>query len=136
MSNKVMMLGNEAIARGAYEAGVKLSSAYPEEAGVIEFNRSLSLCDSEVHINDSFTLRDKEEVEFRFLTTEKPLLREPGKLTRPAGRTLFYAPSLKFEAVKVETESYDPNKLCDTEALWQIRLKTMSKDGKFEFKII
>ena len=29
MSEKVMMLGNEAIARGAYEAGVKLSSAYP-----------------------------------------------------------------------------------------------------------
>ena len=29
MSNKAMMLGNEAIARGAYEAGVKLSSAYP-----------------------------------------------------------------------------------------------------------
>ena len=29
MANKQMMLGNEAIARGAYEAGVKLSSAYP-----------------------------------------------------------------------------------------------------------
>ena len=29
MANKVIMLGNEAIARGAYEAGVKLSSAYP-----------------------------------------------------------------------------------------------------------
>ena len=29
MSNKSIMLGNEAIARGAYEAGVKLSSAYP-----------------------------------------------------------------------------------------------------------
>jgi indolepyruvate ferredoxin oxidoreductase alpha subunit len=29
MSNKQIMLGNEAIARGAYEAGVKLSSAYP-----------------------------------------------------------------------------------------------------------
>ncbi len=29
MSNKTIMLGNEAIARGAYEAGVKLSSAYP-----------------------------------------------------------------------------------------------------------
>jgi len=27
--NKTIMLGNEAIARGAYEAGVKLSSAYP-----------------------------------------------------------------------------------------------------------
>lgn len=29
MNEKTMMLGNEAIARGAYEAGVKVSSAYP-----------------------------------------------------------------------------------------------------------
>ena len=29
MSEKVIMLGNEAIARGVYEAGVKVSSAYP-----------------------------------------------------------------------------------------------------------
>ncbi len=29
MDNKIIMLGNEAIARGAYEAGVKVSSAYP-----------------------------------------------------------------------------------------------------------
>ena len=29
MNNKVIMLGNEAIARGVFEAGVKLSSAYP-----------------------------------------------------------------------------------------------------------
>ena len=28
-SEKVIMLGNEAIARGAYEAGVKVSAAYP-----------------------------------------------------------------------------------------------------------
>ena len=29
MSDKIIMLGNEAIARGAYEAGVKVSSSYP-----------------------------------------------------------------------------------------------------------
>ena len=29
MDDKIIMLGNEAIARGAYEAGVKVSSAYP-----------------------------------------------------------------------------------------------------------
>ncbi len=29
MNDKIIMLGNEAIARGAYEAGVKVSSAYP-----------------------------------------------------------------------------------------------------------
>ena len=35
MENKQIMLGNEAIARGAYEAGVKLSSAYPGTPGPI-----------------------------------------------------------------------------------------------------
>lgn len=29
LKKKVIMLGNEAIARGAYEAGVKVSAAYP-----------------------------------------------------------------------------------------------------------
>lgn len=29
MSKQTIMLGNEAIARGAYEAGVKVTSAYP-----------------------------------------------------------------------------------------------------------
>ena len=29
MTEKRIMLGNDAIARGAYEAGVKVSSAYP-----------------------------------------------------------------------------------------------------------
>ena len=29
MAEKMIMLGNDAIARGAYEAGVKVSSAYP-----------------------------------------------------------------------------------------------------------
>ena len=29
MADKKVMLGNEAIARGAWEAGVKVSSAYP-----------------------------------------------------------------------------------------------------------
>ena len=29
MAEKIIMLGNEAIARGAFEAGVKVSSSYP-----------------------------------------------------------------------------------------------------------
>ena len=29
MEEKIIMLGNEAIARGAYEAGVKVASSYP-----------------------------------------------------------------------------------------------------------
>ena len=33
MSEKKIMLGNEAIARGAYEAGVKVSAAYHTQYG-------------------------------------------------------------------------------------------------------
>jgi hypothetical protein len=115
---------------------MELSGAYPEDAGVVEYKRSLSLCGSDVDICDAFTLNSAKEVEFRFLTTEKPSLIESGKLSLPAGRSLVYDPTLTFEAVKLVTESYDPKKLFDTDALWQIRLKTTTNGGKFEFKII
>lgn len=41
MNEKIIMLGNEAIARGAYEAGVKVSSAYPGTPST-EINENLA----------------------------------------------------------------------------------------------
>ena len=41
MDEKIIMLGNEAIARGAYEAGVKVSSAYPGTPST-EINENLA----------------------------------------------------------------------------------------------
>ena len=41
MSEVRLMLGNEAIARGAYEAGVKVSAAYPGTPST-EINESLA----------------------------------------------------------------------------------------------
>lgn len=120
----------------AHSVEMELSGAYPEDAGVVEYKRSLALCGSEVDICDVFTLNSAKEVEFRFLTTEKPSLIENGKVCLPTGRELVFDPSLEFEAVRVVTESYDPKKLFDTDALWQIRLKTTTNGGKFEFKII
>lgn len=45
MSEKIIMLGNEAIARGAYEAGVKVSSAYPGTPST-EISESLAKYDA------------------------------------------------------------------------------------------
>ncbi|MBO7345716.1 MAG: indolepyruvate ferredoxin oxidoreductase subunit alpha [Clostridia bacterium] len=45
MSQKIIMLGNEAIARGAYEAGVKVSSAYPGTPST-EISESLAKYDA------------------------------------------------------------------------------------------
>ena len=48
MGEKVLMLGNEAIARGAYEAGVKVSSAYPGTPST-EISETLSKLNGEVY---------------------------------------------------------------------------------------
>ncbi len=45
MSEKIIMLGNEAIARGAFEAGVKVSSAYPGTPST-EISESLAKYDA------------------------------------------------------------------------------------------
>ena len=49
MSEKKILLGNEAIARGAYEAGVKVSSAYPGTPST-EMSESLVQYLSLIHI--------------------------------------------------------------------------------------
>ena len=46
-----LMLGNEAIARGAYEAGVKVSAAYPGTPST-EINESLAQYLSLIHISE------------------------------------------------------------------------------------
>ena len=43
MANKEIMLGNAAIARGAYEAGVKVSAAYPAPRVQRSVKTSLSI---------------------------------------------------------------------------------------------
>lgn len=44
MAEKIIMLGNEAIARGAFEAGVKVSSAYPGTPST-EISENLAKCE-------------------------------------------------------------------------------------------
>ncbi len=127
---------NEKFNAEARSVTMELSGAYPKEAGIKEFTRTLSLDGSEVYICDVFTLNDSKDVEFRFLTTEKPTLHGSGAVNLPAKRTLIFDPSLHFEAVNVVAESYDPKKLFDTESLWQIRLKTTTNGGKFDFKVV
>ncbi len=48
MSEKIIMLGNEAIARGAYEAGVKVASAYPGTP-------STEICENLAKFDDVYT---------------------------------------------------------------------------------
>ena len=49
MSDKIIMLGNEAIARGAYEAGVKVSASYPGASAAVIESSVASLVESQVN---------------------------------------------------------------------------------------
>ena len=60
MGEKVIMLGNEAIARGAYEAGVKVSSAYP---GTPSTEISEYLVQYKDHVYEEWTPNEKVAAE-------------------------------------------------------------------------
>ena len=62
------------------------------------------------------------------------MLLSAGMVSLPEGMRLSFDPSLSFVAVRVETENYNPASF-GTDALWQIRLSTKMKEGKFDFVI-
>lgn len=115
---------------------MELSGAYPEEAGLVSFKRSASLDGSDVHIVDSFELVREMPVEFRFLTAAEPKLIEVGRIELACGRELIFDKALDPELVSVETESYNPKSAFGVDLLWQIRLKTDARCGRYEFDII
>lgn len=114
---------------------MELADAYEAEAPLCSFVRTCAFSGASVEITDALRLSEKASVQFRFLTTEKPVLLSEGKLSLAEGMTLSFDPSLGFEAEEVETESYNPKGSFDTDALWQIRLSTEIEEGKFVFTI-
>ena len=113
---------------------MELADAYEAEAGIASFVRTSEFFGASLKITDALVLKETAEVEFRFLTTEEPRLLSDGSVSLPEGMALSFDPSLSFSAVRVETENYNPASF-GTDALWQIRLCTKTKDGKFEFMI-
>lgn len=113
----------------ARRVSMELADAYEAEAPICSFVRTCAFGGASVEITDALRLSEKASVQFRFLTTERPILLSPGKVSLPAGMTLSFDPALVFEAAEVETESYNPKGSFDADALWQIRLKDIT-DGK------
>ena len=114
---------------------MELADAYETEAPLASFVRTCKFFGGSLCITDALSLKSSAEVQFRFLTTEEPRLLSPGKVSLPEGMALSFDPSLSFESVAVEAESYNPKGAFDTDALWQIRLGTKTSGGEFSFEI-
>ena len=119
----------------ARRVSMELADAYEAEAPLASFVRTCKFFGGSLCITDALSLKSSAEVQFRFLTTEEPRLLSPGKVSLPEGMALSFDPSLSFESVAVEAESYNPKGAFDTDALWQIRLGTKTSGGEFSFEI-
>ena len=83
------------------ELSLELSGAYPEEAGIESFRRTLRLDDERVTVSDTFCLGRSGRVEEHYLFHERPDLSVPGRITIPGGPVVQYNPRLSATCEEV-----------------------------------
>ena len=97
------------------QLSMELRTAYPEEAGVVSFRRTLALDDGGVTVTDRFAFDDSGRVEEHLLFQTQPDLTVPGRITFDGGPSITYDKGLSVscEAVSLLTtvdlaEGQDP----------------------------
>ena len=112
---------------------MELATAYPKEAPLRSFVRACSMQGARVTVADTLFLSEPSEVQFRFLTTERPIELRPGSVSLPEGMTLSFDPSLSLEITEVQTQDYNPRGAFGADALWQIRLSGIADEKNYTF---
>ncbi len=114
---------------------MELATAYPKEAPLRSFVRTCGMQGAKVTVADTLLLSEPSEVQFRFLTTERPIELRPGSVSLPEGMTLSFDPSLLLEIEKVQAQDYDPKGAFGADTLWQIRLSGIADEKSYTFII-
>lgn len=114
---------------------MELAAAYQKEAPLRSFVRACSMQGAKVTVVDTLLLSEPSEVEFRFLTTERPTELRPGSVSLPEGMVLSFDPSLSLEITEVPAQDYNPKGAFGADALWQIRLKDVVDEKSYTFII-
>ncbi len=114
---------------------MELADAYPKETPLRSFVRACNVKGATVTVADTLLLSEPSEVQFRFLTTERPMQLSPGRVSLPEGMVLSFDPSLSLEITEVQAEDYNPRGSFGTDALWQIRLGDVVKEKSYTFTI-
>lgn len=114
---------------------MQIADAYPDEAGVISYVRSLALLDGAVSVKDKIELSRGGALDFIFLTHRRPEIVERGKILLNAGRVLNYP--LDLDA---EIEEFDPvgmNTLASwgSATLFRIHIRANTLAGEFDFRL-
>lgn len=108
-----------------------LKNAYPEDAGVVSYQRSASLENGVITVKDSYKLNEAKRSAFSFMTIGEPESVGDGEFIY-MGRTVSYDPSLEYsiEEVPCDTpETENVPKKWQAEKIYRIKLTTPVSDS-------
>lgn len=83
-------------------ARVGIKNAYENKNDICELSRQLSLCDGRVKICEKAALNTEFDVEYRFYTTEKPVLNEKGEILLGRRAIMNYDKELCCEINRID----------------------------------
>ncbi len=118
---------------------MELKNAYPDEAGLTSYGRTLSLSGGKIRVREQISLERERQIDFHLLTKNQPTVAEDGVLLLSEGRRLIYDPSVlsaSFEAVVApgRQPSMDIKRIWGVEALYRIILS--AKASKIDTEIV
>lgn len=113
---------------------MELKNAYPQEAGIISYKRSVVLDGSVVRVKDVFRLDGEKEVDIHFMSCVKPeALNGAVRLAR--GCVMRYDPRLAagIEEFPVDDEALEER--WGSPVLWRIHFRAAATEASFAFEI-
>lgn len=114
---------------------MQLASAYPEEAGVVDYQRCGSLLGDTVTLTDKISLDKEREIDFIFLTHKEPKALCDGELLLAEDCVMRYDTSLKLRLEEFDPVGINTMETLGVNTLWRIHLTKTTDKCELSFTI-
>ena len=113
----------------------EISGAYPKEAGLVSYRRTVALSGDTVTVTDDYKTAGETECVFHLMSSTRPELMGDGKISLNEGMLLSYDENLSAEIEEFDPVGMDSVKLWETEKLYRIKLTAHGDSGCYTFRI-
>ena len=115
--------------------GCQLRAAYPKEAGIISYRRTVQLKGGTATVLDDIELDKEREVTFHYMCCVKPVVKGDGTISLAEGRTMTYDTSLEASVEEFEPTGMNAKGMWNTEVMYRIILKKRIQNGSFRIEV-
>lgn len=113
----------------------ELAGAYPKEAGVKTYVRSVRLDGGKVTVSDSFELNKEKDVVFHYMAARLPIRNDDGSISLSEGMKMTYTDGYACEIEEFDPVGMNTKSQWGTEKLWRIKLSTKTAKGSITVTI-